>query len=258
MWKLFLLFFSLLAPQVDGDDADAGDAGEGDADDTGDDAEDSSGDDDAAEDDASGEDADPAPRESRAQREIRTLRERSQKAEADFARAQAELAEARRLPAGPAKETDEQRLWAQEDAVLRDPQADQWQKYAVQSARDARAARQSSQQAIQHAEELSDRSSFSQLAVTKPKLYSAYKDRVEDRLKEIRSRGGNAPREGVLAVIIGEDMLAGKLKSADARPAPKGGDHRTPASGARSGVSASGGKLTDSEKREKRLENVRI
>lgn len=258
MWILLMLL-SLFAPGADDDDSpdpvadpdpdlDAGTDPDPDLDadlDTHDDPE---------------PDADPDPevRESRAQRTIRETRDRAQRAEEDLARARAELDAARRQPQGQQQPTEEQRLWDEEEAALRNPNADPWQRYAIEAKREARAANRNNQQVMRIAEDLSDKADFRALEVSKPKLYAAYKDPVEKRLQEFRAKGGNAPRRGILAVLIGEDMLAGKVKAAEPRAAPKGGANRAGSTTPRSDVSTRGGRMTDIERIEKRLDGVKI
>jgi len=242
MWKLLIAYLmAFLMPGVDPDDTPPPDD-----------------DDTPPPDDDDDPDPEPAPRESRAQKTIRELRERAQKAEDDARRVQEELAAARRGPVPNAQPSEEQRIWEQEEAVLKNPEASDWQRYAIQANRSARAAQISSQNALQRSEDMADRAAFSQLAATKPKLHAAYKDRVETMLTEMRARGANAPREKLLAILVGEDMLSGKLKSSGERSTNKGGAARTPTPNARSDVSSSGGRMSEAEKRARRLENVRI
>jgi len=206
-------------------------------------------------------DPEPQPRISRAQKAIIETRERAQRAEEQLRDAQRQLEEARRQAANPqpVRQTEEQRLWEEEEAVLRNPEADQWQRYAVMANREARAAKQESRNVARQAADLNDKATFAQLAATKPKLYDAYKDRVEAELQRIRANGNDAPREGILQVLIGRDMLDGKLKTGSTTATSKkaGAGRTTPPSG-RSDVNATSGRLTDAEKRAKRLENIRI
>ena len=198
----------------------------------------------------------PEPRISRAQKAIITARERAQTAERELAQARAELAVSRRAPAQPAQPTQDQLIWQQEEETLRNPEATDWQKYAINANRNARAAQAASQTALQRAEDMADKTAFAALAATKPKLYTAYKDRVEDKLKEARAAGANPSRENILRFMVGEDMLNGKLKSVDTKAAKPAAASRA---NVRSDVSSSGGgRLSDHEKREKRLENIRI
>lgn len=195
---------------------------------------------------------------SRAQKEIVTLRERAQKAEDQHRQAMVELESARRQPVRSAEPTNDQKIWQQEDAILANPESSDWQKYAVQSARDARMARQEAQSIGRESRDMADKVAFSQLAATKPKTHAAYKDRVESMLTEMRKNGHDAPRAKLFALLIGEDMISGKLKTTDAK-SKTGGVKRGTMPGAKSDVgSSSSGKLSEAEKRAKRLENVRI
>ena len=232
MWKLLL---SLLLPGIDDDEAVA------------------EPDDEAV---AEPDDDEPAPRETRAQRDIRELRARSQRAEEDLVKAKADLEAARRQPAAAAQPTEMQRLWEQGEAVLRDPNTEPWQKYAVEAKREARMSRMDSQSAMMRAEDLADRTRFEQLKVTKPKVYEQYAEKVEKALDELRAQGKSAPREALLAYQLGQDMLSGKLSTkSTSKPSAARGQ---PIS-ARSDVSSSGsGRMSEAEKRVKRLENVRI
>lgn len=196
----------------------------------------------------------PAPRVSRAQRDIISARERAQTAERDLATARAELEAVRRGPAPAAAPTQDQVLFQQEEEALRNPELQDWQRYAINANRSARGAAATAQSALQRAEDLADRSTFAALATTKPKLYSAYKDKVEAAVTEARGRGQNPRREDVLNYLVGKDMVSGTIKSTkteSTRPA-------APRAAIRSDVSASGTRMSEEQKREKRLENVRI
>ena len=183
---------------------------------------------------------------SRAQREIIALRERAQKAEA-------ELSTARQVKEQPAQIRDA--VWEQEEAVLKNPDADDWKKYAVQSARAARVAEQNSRNAIQRAEDLADKTAFALVKTERPGVYAKYSPLVEKKLEEIRRGGGNAPREAILALLLGQDMLSRKVTPSS--PKTKPGNVRRSPTGARSDI-PKGGVMNESEKRAKRLENIRI
>ena len=253
--KWYLLLMSFLMPGIGPDDEPADDE-PADADEPEPDDADEPADDEPADEIEPDDEPEPAPRESRAQKTIRETRERAQKAESDLATARAELETARRGPAQPTGPTQDQLLWQQEEDVLRNPEADQWQRYAVQANRAARAATSTSQAALQRAEDLADRSAFAALATTKPKLYERYKDKVEAKLVELRKEGRNVNREGILKVMLGEDMLSGNLKQSDAKPKPSGGASR--AARPSSDVPRTSGRMSEDEARTKRLENVRI
>ena len=204
------------------------------------------------------EDPEPKPL-TRYQRDMQAARSRAQDAERQLATARAELEAARRQPASPAQPSEEQRIWQQEEEVLRNPEANDWQKYAINANRAAREARSISQNTLFTAQDMTDKAAFSQLQASKPKLFAAYKDRVETMLTELRSRGNNAPRENLLAILVGKDMLDGKLKSSEVKSTKSGSAPRATTPGARSDVSSSGGgRLSEAEKRERRLENIRI
>ena len=223
-------------------------------------ADDDSGGDEPADDDSGDSDdeieAAPAKPLSRVQRDIISLRERSQKAEDDLRKAQAELADARRAPVN-SQPSREQQIWQSEDEVLNDPNASDWQKYSVTAARQSRQANQAAQNALHRAEDLSDKTAFDSFKITKPKLYEKYAPRVEELLKDIRSKGSNASREKLLAFMVGQDMLEGKVKTADA-VTKKPSQVRGQPTNARSDVSSSGTKLSAADARARRLENIRI
>ena len=190
---------------------------------------------------------------------------RNEKAETErkYQQALEELNATRRQSTQPTVNPDEQRemeLRKQEDSVLQNPNADEWQKYAVQSARDARIAQLASQRALREAQDLSDKADFSQIAMThQAKAYEKYKSRVEDELKVMRSRGQNAPRRQIMAFLLGKDLLEGNVKSTAKSKEENKPAKRASTPGARSDVSSSGsGRMTEAEKRAKRLENVRI
>ena len=210
--------------------------------------------------DPNGDGAPPPRQMSRAQRDIIATRERAQKAEEQLRQAQAELEAARRQPMQQQNQqpTEEQRVWQQEEEVLRNPESTDWQRYAVQANRQARLANSNSQNALRRAEDMADVAKFEQLAVTKPKLFNEYKDRVEAELTRLRANGSNAPREELLALLVGRDLRDGKLKPS-AASTKKTGAGRGTTPGVRSDVNTSGGtRMSDAEKRAKRLENIRI
>jgi hypothetical protein len=249
LWKLLLLLFPGIGEDDDGDqDADDGDQ---DADDGDQDADD--GDQDADDGDQDADAEPPSKPISRAQKEIISLRERAQKAEDDHKRAMAELAEARKPQAAPMKDE----VWEQEEAVLRNPDATDWQKYAVTSSRNSRMAANQAQQALMHAQDISDKAEFDRISITKPKVYADYKEKVEEaRQQAIRNGNLPPPRSKVLAFLLGQDMLNDKVSSATQKK-PKGAKRQTPP-GARSDVSAKSSRLSTAEAVAKRLEGKRI
>jgi len=254
LWKLLLL---LLCPAVDEEDL----APEDDETPPEDDETPPEDDETPPEDDETPPEDDedePAPRETRGQKAIRELRERSQTAEAQLAEAKRQLAEASRQSQPAAQPSQSQQMFEQEEAALRNPDTSDWQRYAIQSAREARAANANSQNALRQAADLADRTRFEQLKASKPKMFEKYAPKVEELLKEMRSKGNDAPRDELLALLLGRDMRDGKLTTSKKSAKPNGGAERGKTPGARSTVPSSGGRMTDSEKRAKRLENVRI
>ena len=141
---------------------------------------------------------------------------------------------------------------------MRNPETTEWQRYAIQSAREARQANANSMNAVREARDLADRTKFEQLKLTKPKMFEKYAPKVEELLKEMRGKGNDAPRDELLALLMGRDLRDGKLNTTKTPAKPNGGADRGKTPGARSTVPSGGSRLTDAEKREKRLENVRI
>ena len=250
LWKLFLLLF----PGI-GEDDELPDDELPDEDELPDDDDQDTGADDDDDQDTGADDQDePPPKKiSRAQKEIISLRERAQKAEDDHKRAMAELEAARRPQAAPQKDE----VWEQEEAVLRNPDATDWQKYAVTSSRNSRMASHQAQQALMQAQDISDKAEFDRLSITKPKVYSDYKEKVEEaRQQAIRNGNAPPPRAKVLAFLLGQDMLNDKINPATQKK-PKGAKRQTPP-GARSDVSAKSSRLSTAEAVAKRLEGKRI
>jgi len=198
----------------------------------------------------------PPPKESRAQKEIRTLRERAQKAESLIAESNRQLAEARQ-PAAAQKPSHDQLMWEQEEAILKNPEATDWQRYSVQSARDARAANANSQRALQESRDLADRSEFKEVERMFPESVAKHRDKLEANLIAARKNGHEVPRKKMFALLIGEEIMEKKMKAAGAKPTKKGGVPRGKTPGVRSD-SQQVGRLNEAEKRAKRLENQRI
>ena len=198
----------------------------------------------------------PAPKtESRAQKEIRTLRDRAQKAEDDAKKARDEIAASRTQQPQSVQQSEAQKLWEEEEKVLKDPNIDSWQRYSIQSNRNARAAEFNSQQALQEARDLKDQAQFERVAIANPKAAERYKEEVE-RMKKANP---NAPRSELMAYLLGKDILAGKLKAETKSTKSSGGANRGKLPGAKSDSRSSGSAKGDSlEALEKRLNGIRI
>ena len=173
------------------------------------------------------------------------------------AAATARAAEAERI----AREAQEQvqRLQAQaqkpdpladeEERKLRDPNTSDLEKWQIQSNRALRASQQQSQQALFQAQDMADKTAYTTKGISNP-IYSKYADRVEAELGKARANGSNVPREVILQLLIGRDMLAGQFK---AKPAATPVNRGKP-NAARSDVGRRGSQ-SEHDKRRARLEN---
>lgn len=226
-------------PDTGNDDAGSGDEGAGDGDDgdAGDGDDDSGAGDGAGDDDAGSVSKKPAAQSDEAKEALRLAREAKE--------ALGQLTAPRR--------TDP--TWEAEEARLKSADITPLEKWQIESNRAIRQTTHQSQQAIFHAQDLADKTSYQTQAISNP-VYKKYAARVEEQLAKARSNGSNPPREAVLKFILGEDMLAANFKSTTKKAAgsttPRG---KTP--GARSDTSARGGQ-SEREKRRARLENVLI
>lgn len=185
---------------------------------------------------------------------VKEARRRAQDAENQLAternlRAQAE---ARANP--PQRYVDPD--WEREEKELADARAGgdaaqlAWMQWKVDGSRRIRAAERNSSASLMQAQDLQDRTAFERLEITKPQVFKRYGARVEAAMNEMRQRGQNAPRLAVLRLLIGDDIMNGKVKPKKAaEPVERG---RSP--GLRSDV-PSKGRLTEQQKRIARLEN---
>jgi hypothetical protein len=150
---------------------------------------------------------------------------------------------------------DAQRNGATEDQI-------RWLRWQIDSNRKIRASDQRSQAALNESRDIADKTSFEQLAVTKPKTYKQYRDRIEKAVSDLRASGQNVPpRMAMLRFMIGDDIMNGKLKPKAARAAAPGNAssvERKRLPNARSDVSARGGGQTERDKRRARLEGQPI
>lgn len=243
----FLLAF--FRPAVDGDDDGAADLNAGDG---GDDKGDQGGDGADAGDDQGSDDKGDQGDDTAAQ----LAAERTARAE-DRARADRFEREAEELRASQRRQPDP--VVDEEERVLRDPQATDLQKWQVQANREIRAGRTSAQHALAQAQDLSDKTAFSNLAITKPDLHKRYATRVEEEYQKLRAKGQAAPREAILRFMIGDDAMKGELKkkpaAAKSEPNPNLNRGRMP--GARSDVSGRNS-MSERDKLRKRLDGVNI
>ncbi len=268
-WQLLMLYFRLGVVEGEGGEGDGGaDAGAGE----GDGAGGGEGEDDLPGGDLDSllEQADDAlpdgeggAKPSRENAAIREARDRAQRAEEARLRAEGERdAERRMREQSTQKPSAEAAKWAEEEAILANPETDANTKYWINANRQLRANTQVATNALNTAADIQDRNAFDRLALTNPKVHKAYEQRVEAELGKLRAAGQSAPRLALLRFMLGNDMLEGKIgrktaktKSADAT-APRTVDRGKPP-GARSDVSAKG-RASEHEKRRARLENVNI
>jgi hypothetical protein len=173
--------------------------------------------------------------------------------------------ETRLAPARSAADPDADR----EERELADAEkagwtADQiyWMKRQHATARSARAAERTSQNALSEARDISDKTAFDRLEQTKPATFKRYADRVEAEYQKARAAGNNVPRTVILKLMIGDDVMNGKVKSkSKSAPAAEGTGRvvdrgRTP--GARSDVNGKNQRISDRDARRERLRNMNI
>jgi hypothetical protein len=248
--NLLLKLLSYLFPGVGGDGTvDQPNSDDPPPDDT--DTDDDAPPDDTVDDDGSADDPPPQGQRGpgRREREIIELRERAQRAER-------ERDEARNTPRGPAQPTPQQRQWDEEEAVLRNPESTEMQRWTVNSNRLLRQTQSQAAEALARAEDARDAAAFDRAAAKNPALFDKYRDKVEEIVKSERQAGRMVQRENVMAFVIGQAMMSGNLKS---KPGNTGKTTNTvlrgqPNTNARSDVPRKGGQ-TEQEKRRARLEN---
>lgn len=238
---------ALWRARIEGEDdapADDPDTSNDDGADDADYIEDGDGETDVDSPDAGGEDdsdaAPPRSARSRDTNEVEELRERTRRLEAD-------IEAQRRVSAGP---SEEQRQWEQEQRLLDDANTSPQDRHAIQTNRALRQSHALSQQAHARAEDLSDKAEYQLKALDNP-VYRKYAARVEAERERLAAAGrGRPPREIVLQVLIGQDVLKGKVSAGK----PKSRVARQAVNRPRSDVRANSGR-NESDKRRQRLEN---
>ena len=183
---------------------------------------------------------------SKAQKEIIKLRERAQKAEEDVRKAREEIESF--------KPVQKDTLWEEEEAALKDPNLQPWQKYTIETARASRRTERMAYDMQRKSDDLQDKLTFDQLKLEKPKMYAAYAPEVEKKYQEFFKKGTIVPRLIIFDNLLGEALRTGKLKTKPSPPVNRGS---TP--GARSDAQrpAQAGKNSP-EAVAKRLENIPI
>lgn len=133
-----------------------------------------------------------------------------------------------------------------------------WARFQIEQKREMRATRAESRQALSAAQDISDKTAFDQLAITKPAIHKKYADKVEKAVAELTQSTGNRPsRLLVLRMMLGDDLMKGNLKPKKAAPKPQDPE-RTRTVQTRSDVRGNGKGNSEREKRIARLENQRI
>ena len=194
-----------------------------------------------------GDDDAPAPAaRARTPREVEELRERTRRLEAEI-----ENDRAARRQLTP---TAEQAAWDREQRLLDDPNTSAQDRHAIETNRALRQSHAMSAAAQARAEDLADMAEYNLQAMEKP-IYRQYRERVEAERNRIAQNGrGVPPRETVLAVLIGKDVLSGKVsKAAVSKPKVARQKPALP----RSDVRANAGR-SDREKRRARLQDLVI
>lgn len=193
----------------------------------------------------------------RSEEDIAALRTRAERAERDLADAR-EAARRAAPPPGPGQLSDEQRLHQHEEERLRAADITETERWQINANRTLRRSENSSAAALREAREMSDRNDFNSLCEKNPTA-KKYAQKVEDKLKEIRGGGGNLDRRIVLKMLIGDDIVEGRVKSKkrDAADPGAGRVHREQLAVTRSDVRSKGGQ-SDRDKRRARLEGQNI
>jgi hypothetical protein len=180
------------------------------------------------------------------------LRRRTQEAERkaeEAARRAAELEERfNRQAAGP---TQAERMQAEEDAKLRDPNTTELERWQIQANRQLRESQATTQGYLIQGRDDRDAAAYERKAASNS-VYDKYRDKVESEVAKERKAGRLVPRETVLAYLVGQDILNGNLKSNTAsagKTVPRGKP-----TGARSDTPRTG-RMTDAQKRAARLQD---
>lgn len=191
--------------------------------------------------------------------ELAREREARQKAEREREEYKAAASRAQERSAPPAGPTDEQKLFEQEEAKLRDPASSEQDRYWINANRTLRANQRMAQDALFQSRESADKQDYATLTAKNP-IAKKYADRVEAKLAEVRKGGGNLDRRIVLKMLIGDDIVEGKVKTKAKEPTPT----TTPKPVARGHLPNSrstvrgNGALSEHEKRIQRLEGQNI
>ena len=179
-------------------------------------------------------------------------RERLARLEAEVEAAKRYADNLRNSQPAPSPQADPE--FQREEERLRASDLTDLERWQIQSNRTLRENKRQAEEALRHAQDVSDRAQFQSQFQSDPRR-SKYADRIEQELTTLRQRGQNAPREALYYFMLGKDIAEGKLKAKPKAPPadlPRG---RTP--GAKTDVTARGGK-NEHQKRAERLANINI
>lgn len=149
--------------------------------------------------------------------------------------------------------SDESRRREGEDRELADPKIDPNRKWQIEANRTLRETKRATDATLFQAQDLSDKASFD-LTCASNKRLAFVKNDVEEELKKARALGQNIPREAMAYYLLGKKAATAPEK----KPVPPAANPaRQPGPGVRSDVRGNG-KMTEHQKRAKRLESVNI
>lgn len=201
-------------------------------------------------------------KQTRGQRDFAALRQRAREAEEREKRAREEAETLRRQISGGGgqpQQTDEQRLYEQEERKLRDPETTAQERWQIESNRTIRATRADAARARAEATEMSDRTRFD-LLCSQNQRYAKVKEKVEERRAKIIQAGQMPPPREAMAIYILGEMVANAKPGKRQQPQRDQQQqvNRGKSSNARSDTPGRGQRLTESQARRKRLEGVQI
>ena len=158
----------------------------------------------------------------------------------------------RRVPQPVAPPTEEARRRETEDRELADPKLDANRRWQIEANRTLRETKSRTDATLAQAQDLSDKANFD-LSCATNKRFAAVKGEVEEELKKARAMGQNLPREAMAYYLLGKKVATAPEKKAAAPEKP--GTERGTA--VRSDVRPTG-RMTEHQKRAKRLQDVQI
>src|SRR5437868_15268506 len=144
--------------------------------------------------------------------QLATERAARAKAERELAESRSRFEAEQRARSQPPQPSQEERIRAAEEARLADPQISDQERWQIEANRSLRPNHQASQQALFRSREIADKAEYERLCDSNP-LAKKYATRVEEKLTEVRRGGQNVERKFVLKLLIGDDLVEGRVKS---------------------------------------------